>query len=175
MVVNSHLENVKHAVNNIDVAEVDRVVSGLRSLPSTATVYVLGNGGSASNASHLTLHLNDVSIRAVDVMAQVPIVTALSNDYSYKEMPTLFLMRQMRDLDCLFVITGSGNSENVNYALWWAKKDAGEYDRLGLLGFDGGKSKELVQRSVLVESRDYGVIEDCHSILIHAIQKELTS
>jgi D-sedoheptulose 7-phosphate isomerase len=138
-------------------------------------IYIAGNGGSASNASHLTLHLADAGYPAVDLTSRIPLLTALSNDYSYSES----LVQQLGTLyegDVIFVLSGSGNSANL-ISLVTAKYDGSlspAYDNIktvGLLGATGGLLKKNCDRTVCVDSNDYGVIEDCHSIAIHAIHK----
>ena len=69
--------------------------------------------------------------------------------------------------DVLIAISGSGNSPNVLRAMEYARSQSAEV--AALLGFDGGKAAELADLSVLVDSHDYGVVEDAHLIINHIL------
>ena len=135
-------------------------------------VYVCGNGGSAANAAHLTLHLRDRKIRAFDLGADVPWVTATANDYGYERIFSMALHAlDAGTQDLLVVISGSGDSENILAGL-----EIGAQRGLpswGLLGMGGGKAAGLCTGTVIVDSDAYGIIEDVHSIAIHALAKTL--
>ena len=67
----------------------------------------------------------------------------------------------------MIVITGSGNSLNILEALKVAKNKW--VKTIGFLGFDWGQAKDLCDHTIIVESSNYGVIEDMHSTFMHAI------
>lgn len=140
-----------------------------------ARVYVCGNGGSCANAAHLVLHLREVGIKAHDLMADAPWLSAIANDHAYEQA----FYRSLQALgagpeDLLIVISGSGKSKNILCALEFGT--ANNIPCTGLLGRvdGGGPAKDYCLNSVIVDSNDYGVIEDVHSIIIHALKKALT-
>jgi D-sedoheptulose 7-phosphate isomerase len=139
-------------------------------------IFIAGNGGSAATASHMACdlaktvlgHAVTSPVRRFKVTAltdSVPLITAWGNDESYE---TVFA-QQLRNLagrdDVLVVITGSGNSPNIVEAV----KAANELGlkSLGLLGFDGGVVKELLDCAIVVNSTNYGYLEDTHMALNH--------
>jgi D-sedoheptulose 7-phosphate isomerase len=145
-------------------------------------VFVAGNGGSAATASHMACDFAKTTlgkahettkkrIRAIALSDNMPLITAWGNDVSYDEV----FAQQLRNLadpgDVLVVITASGNSPNIVKALEAAKELGVE--TVGLLGFQGGKSKALVDHALVVESTDYGVIEDGHSVVMHMVTAHL--
>jgi phosphoheptose isomerase len=142
---------------------------------SDTSVWVIGNGGSSANAQHMVLHLRDVGIKAHDLMDLVPHLTAQTNDFGYTDGVVKHLLKMAQRRDTLIGLSGSGNSDNVVSVLKAGKdKESGlELRTIALLGFDGGKCKGLADAEVVVDSRDYGIIEDCHSFLIHHIHRSL--
>jgi len=143
-----------------------------------STVFVVGNGGSASTASHIG---NDIGMAMVKVAQHhrpyrvlpltdhVSVMTAVGNDFGYEDIFTKQLAIHYRDGDVLVVISASGNSPNVVKAAEWVRERQGTV--LGLLGFDGGKLKELchVPIIVLTPKGEYGPVEDVHLILNHML------
>ncbi|HEX5501554.1 MAG TPA: SIS domain-containing protein [Thermomicrobiales bacterium] len=141
-------------------------------------VFIIGNGGSAATASHMACDLGKTVLgrdidaprrrfRALALTDNMPLVTAWGNDVEYE---TVFA-QQLRNLatagDLLVVITGSGNSPNVVAAVR-AARELG-VTAVGLLGFDGGLVKGLLQHAVVAESDNYGHIEDAHMMLTHLV------
>lgn len=137
-------------------------------------VFVLGNGGSASTASHMaadlaknTIGANMRRFRIMSLNDNIPLMTALSNDMGYHRMFAEQLVNLIRPGDVLVVISGSGNSPNVLRAVDYARGQCAQV--VGLLGFSGGRAAELCDTAIVVDSEDYGVIEDAHLILNHIL------
>lgn len=138
-----------------------------------ARIFFIGNGGSASTASHFA---NDIDIgtrtwskpfRAVSLSDNMAVLTAIGNDYGYDEIFVRQLMTQMTAGDVLVAISASGNSANIIKAVEYA--NANGMVTVGLTGFDGGELKKTAQMSVHVPTRkgEYGPVEDIHLILDH--------
>ena len=136
-----------------------------------SAVYVAGNGGSYSNASHCVLHLREAGLHAVDLMADSSHLTALSNDSDYIVAMSKRLALDAKARDVLIVISGSGSSPNIVMALVQAK--AKQMGAIGLLGFGGGMAVGLCDVAVVLDSTAYGPIEDCHSTIIHVLKDSL--
>jgi D-sedoheptulose 7-phosphate isomerase len=137
-------------------------------------VFVLGNGGSASTASHMAADLGKNTIgpnmrrfRIMSLNDNIPLMTALSNDLGYENMFAEQLQNLIQPGDVLIVISGSGKSPNVLRAMEYARSRSAEV--VALLGFDGGPAAELADISVLIGSDDYGVVEDAHLIINHIL------
>lgn len=145
-----------------------------------ATIFFIGNGGSAATCSHFA---NDLAkgtsvgaragFRAVSLTDNIALMTALANDEGYE---TIFT-GQMRDLfsegDVLVAISASGDSPNVIAAAKLAKQRRGT--TVALVGFDGGTLRSLCDIVVHVRSEkgEYGPVEDIHMVLDHMITSYL--
>lgn len=131
-------------------------------------IAICGNGGSAATAQHMAADLNKNTgrrFRCISLTDNVAQLTATANDDGY----THSLWRSVSSLlspgDVLVVISASGNSPNVVRAA----TECYHGQVLGLLGMGGGKVRELCNRAVVVDSDDYGVIEDAHMAIVHAL------
>ena len=138
------------------------------------TVFVAGNGGSAASASHFANDLmigvakrREAGVRVVALTDNVPLITAIGNDFSFREVFSRQLAGLCRSGDLLIVLSASGNSPNIVAALETAREH--RVRSVALLGMDGGRAATLADRSVVVDSNDYGAIEDVHLVLGHLI------
>lgn len=137
-------------------------------------VFVLGNGGSASTASHMAADLGKNTIgpnmrrfRIMSLNDNIPLLTALSNDLGYENVFAEQLQNLIQPGDMLIALTGSGNSPNVVRAVEYARSRSAQV--AALLGCGGGSVAELADLSVLIDSGDYGVIEDAHVVVNHIL------
>jgi D-sedoheptulose 7-phosphate isomerase len=137
------------------------------------TVFIAGNGGSASTASHWANDLNKGTIvagqhrfRAIALTDNVPLITAWSNDTAYDRVFVEQMANFLRPRDVLVAISGSGNSPNIIAAVRWAR-GAGAVT-IGLTG-SGGRLGALVDHGVAVPSTVMEQIEDVHLTLSHAL------
>ena len=152
------------ALNKLDTSLLSLAAGTLR---RADTVYVLGNGGSQANAAHLVLHLRDNGIKAFDVLADNAWASAMANDLSYEWVPNT--LPKLGDKDVAFEISGSGESQNVINLL----DIMGNKRTIGLLGMGGGRAKGMCGLPIIVDSDEYGVIEDVHLTCIHIINELL--
>lgn len=150
-------------------------------------VFVIGNGGSASTASHMACDLaknifgpdpaaSSGRFRVISLTDNVATITALGNDLGYDRIFTEQLRQLAEPGDTLIIISGSGNSPNVVHAAMFAR-GAG-LETIGILGFGGGKLKDLVDLTFIVPSDEYGPVEDIHLVLNHIVTtclKEMVS
>ena len=143
-----------------------------------ATVYVCGNGGSASISNHLVCdHIKGVQTdtelkpRVVSLSCNIETITAIANDISYDDV-FLYQLKTMADAgDVLVTISSSGDSENIVRAGQWAKDNGLEV--IAMSGFEGGRSAKLADTNLHVTADNYGVIEDVHQSLMHILAQYL--
>jgi len=105
--------------------------------------------------------------RTVALVDNIAAVTAWGNDNGYDQIFVEQAHNLMRPGDVLVAISGSGNSQNVLLAAEHAHRIGGTV--LGLIGFDGGKLKELADIALIVPGRTIEQAEDGHMIINHAI------
>lgn len=161
----------------LDAVAVGRVADILlRARAARSTVFLAGNGGSAATASHWAVDLvhgtslpGSPGLRAVSLTDNVPTLTALANDRSYEDVFVAQLEQMMQPGDVLVVISASGNSPNVVRAAEYAK--AQDATTVGVLGFDGGRLKDLCDVAIVVTTPrgQYGPVEDMHVVITHIL------
>lgn len=138
------------------------------------TIYVCGNGGSASTASHMACDLNKGAevdgvrpLRVVGLVDNVAHFTALANDNGYDDLFVGQLRNFYREGDILVGISASGNSPNCVKAFEYTKERGGK--TIGLLGFSGGEMLSLSDVAIVLDSFEYGPVEDGHLIINHIL------
>jgi D-sedoheptulose 7-phosphate isomerase len=141
------------------------------------TVFIAGNGGSASTASHMAVDFGigglagggATGLRMLSLTDNTAALTALGNDRSYSDVFAGQLATHYRAGDKLVVISASGNSPNVVVAARWVKDRGGRV--IGLLGFDGGELLTLCDVTVHVRTPkgEYGPVEDIHLMVNHLV------
>jgi len=173
----SYFGYVTQLIQGIDLSALEQVVNNLRSARERgACVYIMGNGGSAATASHFANDLGKAAkksgkppIRAFCLTDNVPWLTALANDEGYENVFAGQLDNHLRLGDVVIAISASGNSPNLVRAVELAKSRGAT--TIGILGFDGGTLRQMVDMLLLVPSKTgrYGPVEDVHLILEHVI------
>jgi D-sedoheptulose 7-phosphate isomerase len=141
-------------------------------------IITCGNGGSASTASHYITDWNKMvnlatgkRFRGISLCDNVGLITAYGNDISYDEVFSGQLKAIMDDGDLLVAISGSGNSPNVLKAVEYANSIGA--DTLAVVGYDGGRLKDLSKMAIWVESFDMQLCEDVHLMFGHMVMKTL--
>ena len=167
-------QKILSKVSPLEVAALASAIEKVR--VSGSTVYIAGNGGSASTASHFATDIGIGSqmrsnpVRVISLCDNSAVMTAISNDIGYSAVfeKQLRLLAQPGDL--LIVISASGNSQNLVDVVT-AAYDLG-VTTYSMTGFDGGKLKEMTQgANVHVESMHgaYGLVEDAHLAICHVV------
>jgi D-sedoheptulose 7-phosphate isomerase len=172
-IARDYLRFFQALLTSIDVEAVCRVVERLRQVRDAGgTVYIAGNGGSASTAMHLANDLGKAAkvsgrtpFRVLSLTDNVPWLTALANDEGYERVFAGQLENFAREGDVLIVISASGNSPNLVRAVDFARSH--RVFSVALLGFDGGVLKDRVDELIWVETARgaYGPVETAHVLL----------
>jgi len=173
--IKAYLEDNRRLLSTIDSAVMTRVITTFRTArDASKRIYAIGNGGSASTASHFVNDMGkgasvgrDRRFKMVPLTDNVEWMTALSNDLSYDDVYVEQLKNHAEAGDVLLAISGSGNSENVIRAVDYANSVG--CHTVGFTGFGGGKLKDLAQESIVIDSDHMGRVEDLHLILQHII------
>jgi D-sedoheptulose 7-phosphate isomerase len=173
--VRSYLEGLQRCIERLSAHAVALLLTELEAAYTAGRqVFIIGNGGSAATASHLACDLsktilggrNDLPrFRVLSLGDNVPLLTAVGNDLGYAELFAEQLRTWLDPGDLVIVISGSGNSPNVLSALHVARDRHAR--TVGLLGFDGGRARSLVDVCVHVDTNAYGFIEDQHVVIGH--------
>ena len=174
---NGYFTELKKTLDEIPMERVDKIVQMIyKAYRDNKYVFIMGNGGSASTASHFACDLGKGTIcegkprfRVVSLNDNMPLITALSNDFGYERVFIEQLMNLVNPDDLVISLTGSGNSPNILKAVEYAKKQGAK--TIGLIGFGGGKLQEIVDEHITVSNTNYGQVEDIHLILAHALSQ----
>jgi D-sedoheptulose 7-phosphate isomerase len=172
-VAGRYLDELFSLLDLLDLKELEDVVTALRTVRREhGTVYVAGNGGSAATASHWVNDLckatkldGHADVRAASLTDNTSWLTALANDEGYERVFAGQIESLAREGDALVVISASGNSPNLVEAVRLARER--RVVTVGLLGFDGGALKDLVDHSLWLPTDPgrYGLVESAHSVL----------
>jgi phosphoheptose isomerase len=170
-----YAEETVRSASSVEPAAVTRAAAILLDAYTRgATVFSCGNGGSASIANHLQCDhtknvgkSTDLQPRVMSLSGNVEVLTAIANDHAYADIFAHQLQSQSRPGDVLVAVSSSGRSPNIVTALRWAR-DHG-LRTVALTGFDGGEARTLADVCVHVDGTNYGVIEDLHQAIMHAL------
>jgi D-sedoheptulose 7-phosphate isomerase len=176
--ISEYVEQLIHFLDGPPINSIIRVAHILSTArDQSATIYVAGNGGSASTASHWVNDLGKATkkrtdkapVRVVCLSDNLSWLTALANDEGYDRVFAGQLENFAKPGDLLVVISASGNSPNLVRAVELAKSRG--MLTVALLGFDGGTLMKMVDECILIPSKkgDYGFVESGHSMLCHIL------
>lgn len=178
--IDSYFQEVIKSIVLLDKEPLERMIELImEAYRNDKNIYVLGNGGAASTASHIACDLGkgtlarvydraEKRLRVISLTDNVALMTAYANDLSYDDI----FLQQLRNLiirdDVVIAISGSGNTKNVLNSVSYAKKIGAKI--IGLTGFGtGGKLAEIVDISIVIKSNHYGPIEDVHMMIGHLV------
>jgi len=173
--VQEYIHRLQQTLDNLPLAQIERVIERLlQAQQERKTVFIFGNGGSASTASHFACDLGKGTalpgvprLRVISLTDNVELITAWANDTAYEHIFAEQLRGLVEPGDVVIGISGSGQSKNVLNAIALAHRVGAT--TVGLSGFDGGSLADMVDISVVVPSNCMERIEDVHLILEHTI------
>jgi D-sedoheptulose 7-phosphate isomerase len=173
--IDSYLERLRESIDRLPHDRLNQLGEILlRAYRNDKQVFVMGNGGSSSTASHMAADLAKNTIgpnmrrfRIMSLSDNASIVTALANDLGYENVFTEQLTSLVRAGDVLIAVSASGNSPNILNAMRYARSRSAEV--VALLGFGGGDAVALADLAIVVPSSDYGVVEDIHLVINHIL------
>jgi D-sedoheptulose 7-phosphate isomerase len=182
---NAYLQRLNEEVSRIDQTAMQRWADLIfQAWENGRFVFIFGNGGSGTTASHMaedlgksTLHerdLNDESKKRLKVLSltdNAGWLMAVGNDLAYDQIFVQQLMNYGSEGDVVIAISGSGNSPNVLNAVDWANRHG--LTTFGLTGYSGGKLKQMQTDGLHVELNDMGMVESIHLCLFHWVLNDV--
>ncbi|MGH9662260.1 MAG: SIS domain-containing protein [Bryobacteraceae bacterium] len=163
------------ALDSIDLAAVERAIGWFREARDQGRrIFVCGNGGSASTASHFACDIvkgasfgRNRRFKIVALTDSLPTLTAYANDVGYDSV----FVEQLRNFaepgDVFMALSGSGNSPNVVRAMEYARSIGCR--TIALTGRDGGQLGPLAELHLNTAAPHMGRIEDTHFVVCHMI------
>ncbi len=182
--INNYFDEMKEIIDNISKDKINEVTESLfNAWKNGNKVFIVGNGGSASTATHFTCDLSKVTIvngkkrfKVMGLNDNIPLVSALTNDDGWSEIYVEQLKNHFEEGDVVIAFSvhgGSGKdkagvwSQNLLKALQFAKDNNGT--AIGFSGFDGGAMKDLADICVVVPFNSTPHVESFHLVLEHLI------
>lgn len=173
--IESYLQELSSTIEKLPLPGLNRLVRVfMETYERGRTVFLFGNGGSASLASHMacdfgkgTAPASGRRLRAVALTDNAALITAWANDTNYEDIFAEQLETLLQPGDLAFAVSGSGNSPNILAALSFARR-AGAFTA-GIAGFQGGKMQALCDVCVIVPSDNMQIIEDLHVAIAHSV------
>lgn len=178
--IRDYIELEAKVLKELDDKAINEAMNELmRTRDEGADVYVFGNGGSASTASH---YVGDFNKGVSDALGgnmfrfhclsdNMATMMAIANDYSYEDIFVKQLVGKLRPQDVVIGISGSGNSENVVRAIAYSK-EVGAVS-IGVTGYTGGKVREMCDISLHADINDMQIAEDIHLVFNHLMMSVL--
>ena len=170
-----YIEAQKAALDSIPVEQVESIIRKLKDAHTEGRqIFVFGNGGSASNASHFATDLGKGSsdalgerFKVLSLNDNVSWITAIGNDYVYEDVYVRQLKNYGQAGDIVLTMSVSGNSPNLVKAFEWAKAN-GLYT-IALVGGKRGRLAEIADETVVIDDTHYGRAEDCQMGIAHML------
>ncbi|MEM3186316.1 MAG: SIS domain-containing protein [Conexivisphaerales archaeon] len=186
--ISDYLDQSKNVIDKIDAVQIEKAINIIYDAwKRDASIFIAGNGGSASTATHFACDLNKWTsqeakkrIKAFALVDNIPLVSALTNDNGFNNVYSEQLENFFKPNDVFIAISvhgGSGKdkadlwSQNLVKATLYAKEHGGR--TIALLGFDGGVLKDMVDSFILVPVNSTPQVEGLHLVLTHLICDEL--
>ena len=175
--IKEYYEREIRVINNLNLDEINEAMNAIyETYKNQGTIYICGNGGSASTASHFQNDFNkgiseyiDNKFRFYCLNDNVATLMAIANDIGYEEVFRFQITNKITDKDLFIGISGSGNSKNVLNAAEYAKEKGAKV--IGITGYKGGKLKELADYKMHVDECDMQIDEDIHMTFDHMMMK----
>ncbi len=168
----NYFDYLKILIDQLSVENVSKFINLiLETRENNKAIFFIGNGGSASTASHF---VNDISLgsrqfekpfRAISLCDNQAVITAIGNDDGYENIFLQQLQTQAKNGDVLVAISASGNSPNIIKAINWSKDN--NIKTVGLSAFDGGELAKISDLNIHVPTQvgEYGPAEDLHMVI----------
>jgi D-sedoheptulose 7-phosphate isomerase len=176
-----YIEEMSTLLKSLDPAPMDAFAECVyQAWRDGRRVFVFGNGGSASTASHYVADFVKTAavvglkrLAAFCLNDNIGLLTALGNDVDYEETFRYPLASYAQTGDVAVALSCSGNSPNVLRACEWARENG--LTVVALTGFSGGALKGLADIHINIPSKNYGLIEDLHLSVNHIVAQSLKS
>ena len=171
--IKQYIEMEKQVLDSLDADAISQVMNVLENARLKGKrIFICGNGGSASTASHLECDFNkgisydqDIKYDIECLSDNVAMMMAIANDIGYEDIFLVPLKNKLKPGDIVIGLSGSGNSENVVRAFEYAGELGA--DTIAFTGYDGGKLKKLAKYNVHVSIDNMQIVEDLHLVLNH--------
>ncbi|MCC2834161.1 D-sedoheptulose-7-phosphate isomerase [[Clostridium] innocuum] len=173
--LDSYLKNEIKVLNCIKIPDLEHIISVLEhKRKQKSSIFICGNGGSATTASHFTCDLNNlekfkdgIKFKCFCLNDNIAQLTATANDIGYNKIFTRALSNRASSDDILILLSASGDSENIVDVAEYARDS--EIYTISISGFDGGRVAKITDLSVIIPIDNILIVEDIHLVINHMI------
>lgn len=171
--INTYVDTEIKVLQEMDTDLINKLLTVfVEAYERESSIYVFGNGGSASTASHMANDFNkgiseytEKKFHVKCLNDNIASVLAIANDIGYEDIFSFQLNNKVKENDLVIGISGSGNSQNVIQAIEYAKTKGAI--TVGFVGFDGGEVAKIADIAFWVPLHNMQIVEDVHLILNH--------
>jgi len=173
----SYSKNLVDSLQSIDINQLSNLTDALEHAYQNGNqVFVLGNGGSAACASHWVCDFNkginttnSKRMKMYSLSDNTSIISALGNDISYNDIFSYQLKNLANPGDLIICLSVSGKSQNLLSAVEYGIKIG--CDTFSIVGDYKGELGEMTRQSIIINSKNYGIVEDLHLVINHIISQ----
>jgi D-sedoheptulose 7-phosphate isomerase len=177
--IQNYISTLHQTIDQLPQELIAKVINILQSARMRGSqVFIMGNGGSASTASHFVCDLAKNTrnaglphYRAIGLTDNMAIFSAYANDEGYENVFAKQLANLIQPGDVVIGISASGNSQNVLNAIEEARRES--VTTIAFTGYDGGRLGKMVDVNIHVKSNIIEHVEDIHLMLEHMIVKAI--
>jgi D-sedoheptulose 7-phosphate isomerase len=180
MEIESYFDYFKE-IPQIEFAQLEKIAQKMvTAILNDKSIFLIGNGGSASTVEHFETDLSFIKesrdlpkVKVFALTANSSLISALANDIGFENVFLHQLKRKANKNDICFLVSASGNSDNLIQAAKWSNQQG--IKTIALLGFDGGQLSNLVEDCFIVETEigKYGNVEDLHLAICHSLSARI--
>lgn len=179
--IDNYFDSLIKTIENIDRKEISTLINLLINARNNGKqIFIMGNGGSASTASHFVCDFNKGAsygmqnrFKVICLNDSMSTLSAYANDVGYETIFVEQLKNFLNPGDLVIGISGSGNSRNILLAIEYANSI--KATTIGITGYDGGKLKKISNFSVNANINDMQISEDIHAIINHVCMKSISN
>lgn len=164
--ISEYLDLEKQILSKIDIQVLNKII---KTIKNTKRIFIFGNGGSAATSSHMACDFNKgIGLSAFSLTDQIPLITAIANDYNYNIIFSKQLEAfDLNENDLVIGISCSGNSENVLNGIIYAKKL--KCKTIAFTAYNGGNLGPYADLELNIPINNMQIAEDIHLIIGHLI------
>ena len=176
-IVSRNIRELREVIESLDseyIEKTEKIANIIyKKLSQGATIFLCGNGGSASDCQHFSSELvgkfknKRKPLRAISLTTDTSILTNIANDFSYDLICSRQIEALSKEGDILFSISTSGESENIVNAI--IKANELGLETISLLGKKGGQALKISDHNILVPSFVTARIQEIHALTEHII------
>lgn len=176
--IKSYVEKISESISKQNEKSLMQLVVTIKqTLKKNKNIFLCGNGGSGANSIHIANDFiyynqkrkNKLKYNVESLASNPAILTCIANDIDYENVFSFQIKTKANKDDLLIILSGSGNSKNIINAINTAKKIG--VKTFGIIGFDGGKAKKILDNSIHFKFDDMQIVEDLQTIVFHVIFK----